>query len=247
MIIYPAIELMDGRCVTLRRGRIAEPQYWHIDPIACAKEYARAGSEWLHLVDFNAIKGDDGNRELVRDIIRQAGIPVQLAGGFRSIRQMTEWIDVGAARIVVGTLAVQNPDWVKQAAKLYPDQIVVAVDVWEGSVMIAGWTEESAIAADALIQSYELAPLAGIIIMDISASLSDHERSLALVESLAALTKSPVIASGLVHTNDELSRLKYASSISGCIIGKALLSRSVDLEEALRIAQPSPEARAEFI
>jgi len=247
MLVYPAIEVMDGQCVSLRRGDIRDPVFWGADPLDCARRYAGAGAEWLHLVDFDAIMGESRNAGLVLSIIRQVGIPVQLAGGFRSTRQIEEWIELGAARIVVGTLAVQNQDWVKQMAKLHPDQIVVAVDVWRGGVMISGWTETSAISAELLIRSFELVPLAGFIVTDIDASLGEQERSLALINSLAELTSTPVIASGLVHALDDVSRLKYASTVSGCIVGSALLDKSVELEDVLALAQPVPESRAKFI
>ena len=238
---------MNGRCVSLFRGRTEEPMIWHVDPLEKAKEFYAAGATRMHITDFDAMEGDFRNSELILSIIRQVGIAVQLGGGFRSQERITEWVELGAARIVLGTLAVQNPDWVKRAAKLYPDQIVIAVDVWQDAVMVGGWRNKSAIPPKDLIEYYRYTPLAGIIITDIDASIEQRDGSLALITSLAELASSPVIASGLVNTVDDVSRLKYVPNIAGAIVGVALFEKTLELEEALAIAQPTPEARAEFI
>ncbi|MDE0531230.1 MAG: 1-(5-phosphoribosyl)-5-[(5-phosphoribosylamino)methylideneamino] imidazole-4-carboxamide isomerase [Albidovulum sp.] len=247
MIIYPTIQLMNGRCVSLFRGRTEEPRIWHVDPLEKAKEFYAAGAEWMHITDFDAMEGDYRNSELILSIIRQVGIAVQLGGGFRSQERIAEWIDLGVGRIVLGTLAVQNQAWAKRAAKLFPDQIVVSVDVWKGSVMIGGWRNKNAIPPEKLIDSYLYSPLAGFIVTDIDSSVDQRESSLALVTSLASLARSPVIASGLIRTSDDVSRLKYVPNVAGAIVGTALLEKTVELEEALAIAQPTPESKAEFI
>lgn len=143
MIIYPTIELQNGRCVSLPRGKLEESAIWHVDPVAKAKEFAQAGAEWMHLTDLDAVAGKSTNRELVQRIIREAGIPVQLGGGFRSRDMIEDYIDKGAGRIVVGTLAAQNPHMVKELAERHVDQIVLAVDVWQNHVMIEGWKAQS--------------------------------------------------------------------------------------------------------
>ncbi len=161
MILYPMIELLDGRCVSLFRGRIDEPHIWHVDPVAKAKSFAKAGAAWLHITDFDAMSGDERNTDLIREIIRTAGISVQMGGGFRSLERIAEWIDHGAGRIVVGTLALHQPDMVKEAAKLFPDQIVLAVDVFEGFVVsqqgIAGATSLAGVNSDQ--QMFEFGPV----------------------------------------------------------------------------------------
>ena len=234
MIIYPTIQLMKGRCVSLFRGRTEEPMIWHVDPLEKAKEFYAAGAEWMHITDFDAMEGDYRNFDLILSIIRQVGIAVQLGGGFRSQERIAEWIDLGVGRIVLGTLAVQNPEWAKRAAKFFPDQIVVSVDVWEGAVMIGGWRNKSAIPPENLIEHYRNSPLAGIIVTDIDSSVEQREGSLAVVTSL-------------VRTCDDVSRLKYVPNVAGAIVGTALFEKTVELEEVLAIAQPTPESRAEFI
>ena len=132
MMIYPTMELMNGRCVTLDKGRLDNPMLWHVDPVETAKGFAASGAEWMHLTDFNAVRGEDTNAGLVEEIIRSVGIPVQLGGGMRSREQIEHWIDRGDGRVTVGTLAARDPALVAELAKQHPDQIVLAVDVWQG-------------------------------------------------------------------------------------------------------------------
>lgn len=247
MILYPMIELLDGRCVSLFRGRTEEPQLWHLDPIEKVKSFAKSGAEWLHITDFDAMSGDDRNSELIREIIRKVGIPVQLGGGFRSMDRIAEWIDHGAARIVVGTLALNQPEIVKEAAKLFPDQIVLAIDVFEGHVVSDSWKQKSAFTPSAFLKAFENDPFAAIIVTDIGANIGDAEDSLALITQLASEAHTPVIARGLTRTLDDLSRLKYVPSVSGALIGRALFDHSIAIEDALEIVKPDAGIRAKFI
>lgn len=247
MILYPMIELLGGRCVSLFRGRTEEPHIWHVDPVAKAKTFAKAGAEWLHITDFDAMSGDERNTDLICEIIRTAGIPVQLGGGFRSLERIADWIDHGAGRIVVESLALHQPDVVNEAAKLFPDQIVLAVDVFEGLVVCDGWRQKSAFTASAFLKAFENDPFAAIIITDIDADLGDAEDSLALITTLASEAKTEVYARGLSRTLDDLSRLKYVPSISGALIGRALFDGNIDFKAALGVAKPEPELRARFV
>ncbi|MFT4716205.1 MAG: phosphoribosylformimino-5-aminoimidazole carboxamide ribotide isomerase [Paracoccaceae bacterium] len=247
MIIYPTIELQNGSCVSLHRGRLDEPHVWHVDPLEKARKFAEAGAEWLAITDFDAMIGDDRNSDMIEAIINQSGLSIQLGGGFRSIGQITDWIDRGASRVVVGTVAVMAPDLVKQAAKMYPDQIVIAVDVFKGSVMSDGWQNPSAITPQDFIRTFEKDPIAAIVVSDIDASLDEAEDSLALVTELAGIAKAPVIARGLSRSLDDLARLKYVPHISGAIISRALFDHSIDLADAMALAAEVPEEIAEFI
>ncbi|MEP4038920.1 MULTISPECIES: HisA/HisF-related TIM barrel protein [unclassified Pseudophaeobacter] len=247
MQIYPTMELLDGHCVTLEKGRLDEPLVWHVDPVEKAKEFAASGAEWMHLTDFNAVKGDDCNADLVKEIIRTAGIPVQLGGGMRSRESVEAWIDQGAGRVVVGTLAALDPTVVSELAKQHPDQIVLAVDVWQGQVMTEGWLKAGAFEPETYIAAFGSAPFAGIIVTDIDSDMSDVEAQLGLISGLAAAAHSPVIASGVVRGVDDISRLKYINNISGALVGRALFRKSLTLEEALETAQPQTEQVAEFL
>lgn len=246
MIVYPTLELLDGRCVSLTRGRLDAPVIWHVDPVKTARDFAAAGAEWMHLTDMNRLRGDGDNDDLVHEIIRAAGIPVQLGGGFRSRESVTRWIDHGAGRIVVGTMALQDPDAVKELAKYHPDQIVVAVDVFEDRLMTAGWREPSAFGADDFIRAFDGVPLAGIIVTDIDADIDQSDGSLGVISGLAAQTRHPVIARGTVRDIDDVARLRFIPNIAGTLIGRALLARDVDLSEALQVAHSPAGKTAEF-
>lgn len=247
MILYPTIEILNGKCVSLRGGRIDQPEIWHVDPVQKAVEFAQAGAEWMQVTDFNALDGDDGNQQLVEDIIRAAGIPVQLAGGFRSMERIEASLDKGAGRIVIATAAVNNPELVREAAKFYPDQIAVSVDVYNGKIVTEGWRTQTMFTASAFVENFKGVPLAGIIYTDVNADSEEMEVTTSEIARLAQETKLPVIASGMVRALDDLSMLKYAGRISGAIIGRALFNQTIDLQEALAVAQPQPEENAAFI
>jgi phosphoribosylformimino-5-aminoimidazole carboxamide ribotide isomerase len=247
MIVYPTIELQNGKCVSLKRGHLDQPMIWHVNPVEIACEYADAGAAWIHITDFDAIEGRDSNRELIIEIIRQCGVSVQLGGGIRTLEHVADWIDLGAGRVVIGTAAVKDPDMVKQAAKLHPDQVVLAIDVFKGKILTDGWRQESAFAASDFVKAFDGVPLAAVLFTDIDADLEDRESGASEVTALAEATRSPVIASGLVRTLDDVSMLKYAGSVSGVIIGRALFNKTIDLTEALQIARPEPEPVADFI
>ncbi|MEM8773454.1 MAG: 1-(5-phosphoribosyl)-5-[(5-phosphoribosylamino)methylideneamino] imidazole-4-carboxamide isomerase [Pseudomonadota bacterium] len=246
MIVYPTLEIHNGKCVSLTRGRLEEPVLWHVDPLETAKSFAAAGAEWMHVTDINALSGDNSNVDLLQELIRGAGIPIQLGGGFRSRDAVERWIDRGAGRIVLGTMGAYEPDLARELAKWHPDQIVLSVDVFQGAVMTEGWKSQSAFDPETYIQAFENVPLAGIILTDIDADIEDSDGSLGLISGLAAKTRHPVIARGTVRSADDIARLKYVHNIAGAIVGRALLSHDVNLEEALRIAQAVPEPVAEF-
>nr|WP_309501587.1 1-(5-phosphoribosyl)-5-[(5-phosphoribosylamino)methylideneamino] imidazole-4-carboxamide isomerase [uncultured Roseovarius sp.] len=246
MIIYPTLEILDGKCVSLTRGRIDEPLLWHVDPVERAKSFAAAGAEWMHLTDINGLKGEDSNAALCEEIIRSAGIPVQFGGGFRTHDQVANWIDKGAGRIVIGTMGTREPDLLRRLAKLYPDQIVLAVDIFEGYIMTDGWRSRSSFTPESYVTAFDDAPLAGVIVTDIDADIADRDASLGVISGLAAQTRHPVIARGTVRGIDDVARLKYVKNISGTLIGRALLARDVDLGEVLAMAAAAPEPVADF-
>ncbi len=246
MMIYPTMELQKGRCVTLDKGRLDSAMLWHVDPVETARGFAAAGAEWMHITDFDAIEGEDGNAELIEEIIRSAGIPVQLGGGMRSREAIEHWIDKGVGRVVVGTLAARDPELIKELAKHHPDQIVLAVDVWQGQVMTEGWRSSSAFTPEAFIEAFSDAPFAAIIVTDIDSDMEDVEAQLGLIAGVAEKAKSPVVASGVVRCVDDISRLTYIPNIAGVLVGRALYRKTVDLAEALAVAQPGPEPVAEL-
>jgi len=149
-----------------------------------------------------------------------AGIPAQLGGGFRTRDTVTRWIDHGAGRIVLGTMALHDPDTVRELAKYHPDQIVVAVDVYQGRLMTAGWCEPSVFGADEFIRAFDGVPLAGLIVTDIDADIEESDGSLGVISGLAAKTRHPVIARGTVRGIDDVARLRFIPNIAGTLIGR---------------------------
>ena len=238
MIIIPCMEIANGKCVSLHRGRLDEPMVWHVDPVEKAREFAACGASWMQLTDIDAIRGSQENRELVIEIIRNVGIPVQLAGGFRSLEMIREGIEIGAGRIVVGTIAVLTPDVVHSAAKLFPDQIVIAVDVWQGAIMTHGWNEPSAITPEGMLAEFKRAPLAAVSITDIDSNIENRKSSLALLKSLSGRTRTPLIASGVIRKIKDIKRLKRIPNVEGALVGTALYNRTIELEDALAAALP---------
>ncbi|MGB7244137.1 MAG: 1-(5-phosphoribosyl)-5-[(5-phosphoribosylamino)methylideneamino] imidazole-4-carboxamide isomerase [Sulfitobacter sp.] len=246
MIIYPTMELLNGRCVSLRKGQLDDPMIWHVDPVKTARDWAAAGASWMHITDFEGIAGTDQNNDLLEQIIRVAGIPVQLGGGFRTADSVSRWIDKGAGRIVLSTMASKEPETVLRLASQYPDQIVLAVDVKGGQVVTDGWRSVSAFAPSGFIAAFDSAPLAGIIVTDIDNDMDGVDAQLGLISGLAANARTPVIASGIVRSMDDISRLKYVSNISGAILGRALFNKSVDLAAALQLTSEAKEQVAAF-
>lgn len=246
MIIYPTLEILNGKCVSLTRGRLDEPVLWHVDPVETARKFADAGAEWMHVTDINGLIGDGDNNELVEQIIRTARVPVQLGGGFRTEAQVAGWIDRGAGRIVVGTMAARNPDLLRELAKFHPDQIVMALDIYEGAVVTDGWRERSSFAHDTFIAAFDSDPLAGIIVTDVDSHIDQRDASLSVITALAAATRHPVIARGTVASLDDVARLKYVPNIAGTLIGRALLAHDVDLAEAIALAGTPNEPVASF-
>lgn len=247
MQIIPNMELLGGVPVSLIRGDIDQPSRYHVDPIETARAWAAAGAEWMNLTDFDLREGRDTNAELVEQIIREVGIPVQLNGGMRSAEAVEHWIDKGAGRIVIGTWATLEPDAVQALAKLYPDQIVLSIDVWRGEVLRDGWRTGAAMQPEALIEAFNATPLAAMLITDVDSDIDDTEAQLGVIGQLSAIAHPPVIASGVLRTIDDVARLKYVPHVSGALLGRALFSQEIDLAAALEIARPEPEPTAEFI
>ncbi len=241
MVIYPTIELKNGRCVSLRRGNLDDPQIWHVDPVDKAQEFADVGAEWVHLTDLDAIDGNDENHDLVIEIIRRAGIPVQLAGGFRTEDTVRGGIELGAGRIVIGTAAVRTPDLVKRVAKSFPDQIVLAVDVYKGKVLTDGWRNTSMFNTLDFVRAFDRVPLSAILFTDVGVEAEETDLPVSEIAAVSSATMTPVIASGLVRELEDISALKRIGTVHGAVVGRALFNRSVDLAEALDLATPRPD------
>lgn len=238
-IIYPAIDLKDGNCVRLHKGIMESETIYNDSPAAQALEWAKAGFSWIHIVDLNgAIEGKPVNEAAVRIILDTVDLPLQLGGGIRSLEQIENWLNAGVSRIILGTVAVKDPDLMLQACELFPDQIVLGLDAYGTDVAVEGWVEKSGQGMLELIQQYEDCGLAGIIYTDINRDGTGDGLNMENTIKLANSVAIPVIASGGVGSLEDIKAVKAASSqgVAGVIVGKALYDGRIDPIDALKEA-----------
>lgn len=234
MILYPAIDLKDGRCVRLLRGDMEKATVFGEDPAAQARAFAAAGCKWLHLVDLNgAFAGQPVNGAAVRAILSAVEVPVQLGGGIRDMATAAMWLEQGVARVILGTVAVENPALVRQAARAFPGRVAVGIDARRGFVATRGWAEETAVQAVELARRFEDAGVAAIIYTDIDRDGAMAGPNIPATEALARAVTIPVIASGGVSRLDDLLALRDTGVIAGAISGRALYEGAIDLSAAL--------------
>jgi phosphoribosylformimino-5-aminoimidazole carboxamide ribotide isomerase len=234
MILYPAIDLKDGQCVRLLRGEMDRATVFGDDPAAQARAFQEAGCQWLHLVDLNgAFAGRPVNAAAVEAILAAIDVPAQLGGGIRDMATIEAWLDKGLARVILGTVAVENPDLVREAARAHPSRIAVGIDARNGRVATRGWAEETDIMATDLARRFEDAGVAAIIYTDIDRDGAMGGPNVAATEALARAVSIPVIASGGVSSLSDLAALKKTGVIAGAISGRALYDGALDLAEAL--------------
>ena len=234
MILYPAIDLKDGQCVRLLRGEMAAATVFGDDPAAQALSFQAAGCAWLHLVDLNgAFAGSPVNGDAIRAILAKVTVPVQLGGGIRDMATIRMWLDAGIARVILGTVAVENPDLVRDAARAFPGQIAVGIDARAGFVATKGWATETNVQATDLARSFEDAGVAAIIYTDIDRDGAMGGPNIPATEALARAVTIPVIASGGVSSMADLLALRATGVISGAISGRALYDGVIDLAAAL--------------
>ena len=236
MILYPAIDLKDGNAVRLVHGDMDQTTVFNDDPTAQARLFVEAGCEWLHLVDLNgAFAGAPVNAAPVEAILAACPVPAQLGGGIRDMKTIARWIDKGLARVILGTVAVENPDLVREAAREFPGKVAVGLDARNGFVATRGWAEETDIQVVDLARQFEDAGIAAIIYTDI---LRDGAMKGPNIDATAALARAvniPVIASGGVSSMADLTALKATGVISGAISGRALYDGAIDLASALAL------------
>ena len=235
MILYPAIDLKDGQAVRLLRGEMEKATVFNDDPAAQARAFAEAGCEWIHLVDLNgAFAGTPVNAAPVEAILASVKVPCQLGGGIRDMATIENWLKRGLARVILGTVAVENPDLVREAARAFPGQVAVGIDARKGRVATRGWAEETEVMATDLARSFEDAGVAAIIYTDIDRDGAMQGPNIPATEALARAVSIPVIASGGVSRMDDLIALRDTGVIAGAISGRALYDGAIDLAEALK-------------
>jgi phosphoribosylformimino-5-aminoimidazole carboxamide ribotide isomerase len=238
VILYPAIDIKDGVCVRLLRGDMNAATIFNIDPADQGRAFAEAGFEWLHIVDLNgAIEGHPVNAEAVAAVLDAVDMPVQLGGGIRDLETIDRWLDAGIRRVILGTIALQNPELVKTACKRHPGRIAVGIDARDGRVAVEGWAKTSDVRSLDLALKFEDAGVAAIIYTDINRDGAMSGVNVEATVDLAFALTTPVIASGGVSSIADLLELKAEedAGLDGVICGRALYDGRIDPAEALRL------------
>ena len=237
MILYPAIDLKDGACVRLYKGEMSRATVFSDNPAAQAQSFAAAGAEWLHLVDLNgAFAGAPVNGAAVESILESVTLPCQLGGGIRDMATIEMWLTKGLARVILGTVAVENPDLVRTAARAFPGKVAVGIDARKGRVATRGWAEETETNATDLAKRFEDAGVAALIYTDIDRDGAMEGPNIPATAALAHAVSIPVIASGGVSSMADLEALKACGApLNGAISGRALYDGKIDLAAAVAL------------
>ena len=236
MILFPAIDIRNGRCVRLTEGKFECETVFAEDPAEMAVRWADAGAEYLHVVDLDgALAGQSGNTEVIKRILAKVKMPVQVGGGIRTLANIENMLALGVSRVILGSVAVRDPELVREACQKFPGQVVVGIDAKNGEVAVEGWGIGGGIGAIELAKKMAAVGVEHIIFTDIS---RDGMLSGVNVETTAELAKASgvkVIASGGVSSLADLKALQAheADGIEGCIVGKAIYTGALDLKEAL--------------
>jgi len=244
MILFPAIDLKDGQCVRLKLGDMEQVTVFNDDPAAQAIAFEDAGFEWLHLVDLNgAFEGRPVNAGAVEAILDAVDIPAQLGGGIRDMQTIEGWLERGIRRVILGTVAVRDPDLVRQACRAFPGQVAIGIDARGGRVAVEGWAETSELTAIDLARRFEDAGAAAIIYTDINRDGVLKGLNIPATLELAQAVSIPVIASGGLASMDDIRRLLEpdCAILEGAISGRALYDGRVDWQEALALINSARE------
>lgn len=238
MIFFPAIDLKDGQCVRLEKGDMDKATIFDSDPASRAKSFLKAGCSWLHLVDLNgAFEGKPINQKAVENIIKNVKINIQLGGGIRSFETIDLWLNTGINRVILGTMALTNPDFVIKACKKYPGKIAVGIDARDGMVAVEGWVKQTKINALELAKKFEDVGVSAIIYTDINRDGILTGPAIKETVELADRINIPVIVSGGVSSIDDVKEIKNkdCSGIIGIISGRAIYEHRLDVSECNKI------------
>ncbi|MEN9856513.1 MAG: hypothetical protein RL186_933 [Pseudomonadota bacterium] len=240
MILYPAIDLKDGQAVRLFKGDFARMTVFDTDPTARAVRFADMGFTYLHIVDLDgALQGAGANRMAIESIVAATRLPVQVGGGIRDLAGLEATLRLGVTRVILGTIAVRNPDFVREAARLFPNQIAIGIDAKDGMVAVEGWVETTDMQAVDLARRFEDAGVATLIVTDIARDGTKTGININFTCALANAVTIPVIASGGLAGIGDIQALKAhtGTPIAGAILGRALYDGLIDPQDALRAAQ----------
>ena len=240
MILYPAIDLKDGKCVRLYQGDMQKATVFSLEPAEQASRFEREGFKWLHIVDLNgAFAGRPVNEAAVTSILASVKVPVQLGGGIRDMAGIEQWLSAGISRVILGTVALRNPALVKEACHKFPGKIAVGIDAKDGKVAVEGWAEVSDMDAVELAKKFEDSGVAAIIYTDISKDGAMQGPNFGETVALAEAVSIPVIASGGISSVGDIQRYKDTGKIAGCVLGRAIYEGKIKAAEALKLCSKS--------
>ena len=236
MLVIPAIDLKDGKCVRLLQGRKEDATVYSDDPAATARKWESLGAKLIHIVDLDgAFSGRQKNIESIIAIRKSVRAGLELGGGIRDMDRIEKLIALGINRVILGTVAVERPELVAEASKKFPGNIIVGIDAKDGMVAVKGWVEVSAVAAKELAKKMEQLGAAGIIYTDISRDGMLTGPNIEATREIVEAVKIPVIASGGVSSIDDIKRLMDIKGLWGAITGKAIYTGKLDLKEAITL------------
>ncbi len=244
MILFPAIDLKDGLCVRLRQGDMDQATVFNDDPAAQGAAFEAQGFAWLHVVDLDgAFAGRPMNGAAVDAILARVRLPVQLGGGVRDMRTLEGWLEKGVARVIIGTAAVRDPDFVREAARLHPGRVAVGIDATDGRVAVEGWAQTSTLTAEELGRRFEDAGVAAIVYTDIARDGILTGLNIPMTLGLARAVSIPVIASGGLASMADIERLTQpdCARLAGAITGRALYDGRIDAAQALALMKGDNE------
>ena len=240
MIIIPALDLKDGRCVRLVQGRMDQETVYGEDPVQMAKYWESKGAQRLHVVDLNgAVAGAPVHRSLIEEIARSVHIPVEAGGGIRDLKTIEAYLSSGVSWTILGTAALQDPSMIGEACLRFPGRIILGVDARRGRVAIQGWNEVVSREAAELAEEFEGMGLSAIVFTDIERDGMEKGLNWEMTKAFALSTSTPVIASGGVSGIEDIEGLKRIEpeGVIGVIVGKALYTGRLNLEEAIRVGK----------
>jgi phosphoribosylformimino-5-aminoimidazole carboxamide ribotide isomerase len=240
MIILPAVDLREGACVQLIGGDYALEKVRLADPVAVARDWARQGFPWLHVVDLDAATGRGSNHVVVEEILREGALTVQVGGGVRSADRIAALLDLGAERVVIGTRAIEEPEWLEEMADQFPDVLVVAADVWERSVVTRGWARQLTRHVRDVILQLSQCPLAGVLVTAVHKEGQMLGVDIPLMDLVVDAADVQVFASGGVGTIGDLRALAD-TGVDGCVVGMALYTGAVTPRAALELMEETAE------
>lgn len=240
MIVIPAIDLKEGRCVRLEQGLMDKDTVFNDNPAAQARAWQEQGAELLHIVDLDgAFAGEPKNRSAIESIIKEITIPTQLGGGIRDLATIETYLSLGISRVIIGTAAQRNPELVSEACAAFPGRIVVGIDAKDGMVAVQGWAEITGVTAVDLARRFEGMGVSAIIYTDISRDGMLQGPNIAATRTLAEAVAIPVIASGGVSSLADIEQLMAveSSGVTGVITGKAVYTGAIRLAEAIALTK----------